>query len=238
MRSIMMLAMLPLAACGAGEGGPGGASNGPTASRNFDLAGFEQVELRGSDDVTVRYGDAFAVRAEGGEEAVEALRIEVVDGRLRIQRDSKDSWFWSGNRRGAHVYVTMPKLTGARISGSGDMDVARGEGAFAASVSGSGNLVIGALAADSATLSISGSGDIEASGTAGTLDISISGSGDIDASGLTASRAKVSVAGSGDVTATVNGQASVSIVGSGDVSLGGGARCSISKVGSGDVTCG
>ncbi|QIG81626.1 head GIN domain-containing protein [Stakelama tenebrarum] len=239
MRQLILLAALPLAACGfAGNDGSGRAqSSGERAVRDFAATDFTRVLLRGSDDVTVAIGDGFKVHAEGPAEEIAELRIEVVDGELRIASDHDRSWSW-GSREGVRVQVTMPRVEGASISGSGDMDVARAEGDFAGSVSGSGNLVIHAIDAQTVSLAISGSGDIEADGTAQSLDASVDGSGDIDAEGLTVTQASVSVSGSGDISATVNGNASVSIVGSGDVDLGGDANCTISKSGSGDVSCG
>ena len=51
---------------------------------------------------------------------------------------------------------------------------------FSGSVAGSGNLAIGMLRADSATLGIAGSGDASVTGEAKSLDITIAGSGDLD----------------------------------------------------------
>ncbi|MBA15184.1 MAG: DUF2807 domain-containing protein [Sphingomonas sp.] len=238
MRPLILFAALPLAACGfAGNQGEHARSSGQHATRDFATSDFTQVDLRGSDDVSVVIGQDFKVHAEGDSKDIERLRIEVVDGTLRIGRESSRDWSW-GSSDDLRITVTMPRITGASVSGSGDMDVERGEGDFAGDVSGSGNLNIRALQAGRAALSISGSGDIDAAGAAQSLTASISGSGDIDAEGLTASQANVSVNGSGDISARVNGNAVVSISGSGDVDLGGGATCTVNKSGSGDVSCG
>ncbi|WP_109808355.1 head GIN domain-containing protein [Sphingosinithalassobacter portus] len=238
MRPLILFAALPLAACGfAGNQGEHARSSGQHATRDFAASDFTQVDLRGSDDVSVVIGQQFKVHAEGDSKQIERLRIEVVDGTLRIGREGNSGWSW-GSDDDVHIQVTMPRITGASVSGSGDMDVERGDGDFAGDISGSGNLNIRGLQAGRASLSISGSGDIEAAGNAESLTLSISGSGDIDAEGLTASQASVAVNGSGDVTATVNGNASVSVSGSGDVELGGGATCTVNKSGSGDVSCG
>lgn len=242
MRALALIALLPLAACGGGSDrdGPVASSSGDAgraaASRSYDAAGFTGVELRGSDDVDVAVGEGFAVRAEGDARALDRLDIRVVGDRLRIARRNDGNWF--SNDGSAHVYVTMPRITSAGVSGSGDMTVARAEGVFSGAISGSGNLRLTEVAAESADLAISGSGDLSAAGRTGQLRASIAGSGDIDAEGLTATGADVSIAGSGDVRATVNGNASVSIVGSGDADLGRGARCSVSAAGSGSARCG
>lgn len=242
MRALMILAAMPLVACSFHGGGdndsqPGVPASGQGTSRTFQVAGFTAVDLRGSDNADVRVGPDFSVRAEGPSDRLDDLKI-VKDGDvLKISRKSNHmSW---GGGRDVKVFVTMPAIRAASISGSGDMAVDRVEGgAFEGSTAGSGDLSIHQIKAGSVTLSIAGSGDIDASGATQDLSLSIAGSGNIDAGGLTASAGKVSIAGSGDAKAVVNGHAKVSMMGSGDVDLGGNATCDVSKMGSGEVRCG
>ncbi|NIJ21582.1 hypothetical protein FHS95_003285 [Sphingomonas naasensis] len=244
MRMLLILALLPLAACqsnwekeGQGQGqGQAAQASGAGGTRSFAATGFTGVELRGPDDVEVKTGANFAVTAEGDPKVLDQLDIRVVDGSLRVGRkESKDRWFNSDH--GARIHVVMPKLTAAAVSGSGDMGVERGEGDFTGVITGSGNLNIADLRANAADLSIAGSGDLNVAGTTTKLSASIAGSGDIEAARLTAANAEVSIAGSGNVRGTVKGPASVSIVGSGDAELGGGAKCTVSAVGSGEARC-
>lgn len=235
MRVLLLAALLPLAACGWDDADDQGAiapmSDGN--GRSYQATGFTAVDLRGSDDVDVRVGPGFSVRATGDAKVLDALRVEVSGDTLRI-----------GRRRGvsngeARIAVTMPTLRGASIAGSGDLTVDRISGAaLSAALAGSGSLALGEVAVERAELSIAGSGDISARGSAGDLRVRIAGSGDVDAPGLVARRADVSVAGSGDVRATVKGDASVKIMGSGDADLGAEARCTVQKLGSGTVRCG
>lgn len=213
---------------------------GPTGTRAFSVRGFDRVSLRGSDNVVVRVGSAESVTATGPQEVLDRLKIEVVDGELRIGRE-KGNWSfgWSSDRQPTTVTVTAPRLRGASVAGSGDMQVDNViVPSFEGDIAGSGNLAIASLRADAASISIAGSGDASVRGEAKSLDISIAGSGDVAAQDLKADRAKISIAGSGDVRAYVSGEADVSIVGSGDVVLGGSPRCRTSKMGSGDVRCG
>lgn len=241
MRAILFALFLPLAACG--NGSDDGASQGAPAqgaggARTYAVADFSRVELRGPDDVDVRVGGAFSVRAEGDPKVLDRLKIEKSGDTLRVGRIRSSGFYW-GSDKGAKIYVTMPRIAGADLAGSGDLSVDRAQAQrFTASLAGSGDLSIAAIAAGSADLSIAGSGGIHAGGTADMLKIGIAGSGDVDAGGLTASRADISIAGSGDVRAVVNGPAQVSIMGSGDVDLGPNARCTTSKMGSGTVRCG
>lgn len=245
--ALLAIASLPVAACSgrshAGDSTPGIPGTGAGTTRTFQAADFTGVELRGSDDVDVRTGAAFSVRAEGPSEELDKLKIVRVGDTLRIGRINHDGLSWDdfGHHDGQHVkiYVTLPRLAEASIAGSGDMTVDKVEGAkFAGSTAGSGNLLVGALAVDTADLSIAGSGDMTIKGSAKQLGIDIAGSGSVDGAGLKAQGAKVSIAGSGDARADVTGPATVSVMGSGDVDLGPGAKCTTSKMGSGDVRCG
>lgn len=239
--AMICAALLPLAACGNHDQqreGTAATPSGTGSTRSFAVNNFTGVELRGPDDVQVRVGPAFSVRAEGATEDLDRLDIRVVDGKLRVER--KDQGFnWGGNHssKGVKVFVTLPRIDSASVMGSGDMDVDRAEGNFSGAIAGSGDLKIAQLQATRADLAIAGSGDLTAVGQTGALSASIAGSGDIEASGLTATSADVSIAGSGNVRATVNGNANVSIVGSGNAELGGGAKCTVSKMGSGEARC-
>ncbi|MEZ0244483.1 MAG: head GIN domain-containing protein [Sphingomonas sp.] len=239
---LITAALLPLAACHASwdHDGAGGGHNakaaGPVATRSYDLAGFTAVDLRGSDDVEVKVGGAFSVKAEGGQNILDDLDITVVNGTLRVTRKSHDNWSW-GDHDGVRVMVTMPAINAASVGGSGDLRVDRAQGDFKGAVGGSGNLTVGTIGGGAVDLAIGGSGDLTVSGTATSLSASVAGSGDIDAKGLSATSAHVSVVGSGSVTGTVKGDADVSIAGSGDVTLVGGAKCKVSSVGSGEARC-
>ena len=214
-------------------------SAGPAATRSFAASGFDRVELRGSDNVVVRVGAAESVTATGPEKELERLKVEVVDGALRVGREGKWSMGWATGREPVVITVTVPKLRGASVAGSGDMKVDRVQTpSFNGAIAGSGNLEIGMLQSDAASIKIAGSGDAAISGETKSLEISIAGSGNLAAPGLKAEHAKIKIAGSGDVRAYVSGDADVSIVGSGDVELAGNPRCRVSKMGAGDVRCG
>jgi hypothetical protein len=241
MRTLLIGLLLPLAACsvatsGGGEddGLPGIAAQGAGNTRTFAATDFTVVDLRGADDVDVRVGPGFSVRADGDAAVLDRLKISKEGATLRIGRIRGQS---SGGE--ARIFVTMPRMTAATIAGSGDMTVDRVQVAdFKGAGAGSGGLSVAALEAERADLSLAGSGDIRIGGTAKQLKVNIAGSGDVDAGGLKAREAEVSIAGSGSVRADVEGPAKVSVMGSGDVDLGGKAQCMTSKMGSGSVRCG
>ncbi len=235
--------IIPLAACSFSwngddaDGNGGAAAQGTGSARTFQLADFSEIDLRGSDDVDVRVGTGFSVRAEGPSDQLDRLQIARDGDTLKIGRKSGNfGWSKSGKVK---VYVTLPRLAEADVSGSGNMAIDRVEGAkFEAGIAGSGNLSVAALQVDEASFSIAGSGNASAAGRAKSLEIAIAGSGDMDGARLQAQTAKVEIAGSGSARALVDGPAKVDVMGSGDVDLGPKARCTTSKMGSGSVRCG
>lgn len=239
MRLMILAALIPLAACGNGsDDTPGITGTGSGGARSYAVADFSGVELAGSDNVDVRVGAGFSVRAEGDPKQLERLRIRKIGEKLQIDRRKEAGFHWSKGDA-VKIHVTMPRIASAGVSGSGDMTVDRIEGQkFDASVAGSGKLALAALAVDAAEMNIAGSGTLQAAGQAKRLEVNIAGSGDIDAPQLAAASADVSIAGSGNVRAAVNGPAEISMMGSGDVDLGPNARCKTSKMGSGNVRCG
>src|SRR4051812_36291171 len=120
MRMLLIVALLPLAACQSNweKQGQAAQASGTGATRNFAANGFTAVELRGSDDVDVKTGTNFSVTAQGDPKVLDQLDIRVVDGTLRVGRkESKNEWFH--NDRGAQIHVVMPRLTSAAVGGSG-----------------------------------------------------------------------------------------------------------------------
>lgn len=239
MRTLILAMLLPLAACGGLDDDDARNAippSGTGSARSYAASGFTAIDLRGADDVDVRVGSAFSVRAEGDSAVLDRLVIARHGDALRIGRKSGFNW-GSGK---AKVYVTMPRITAGSLAGSGDMAIDRVDGAdFDGSLAGSGSLTIGSLAADDVEFSIAGSGNIVArGGKTQQFAVSIAGAGDVDARQVTASSAKVDIAGSGSVRALVDGPAKISIMGSGDVDLGPKAKCETSKAGSGTVRCG
>lgn len=223
-------------ACGQHHEGPG-----PSVSRSYQVGNFQQIEVAGPYDVTVKTGGNPGVSAQGSQNLLDKTTVEVRGNKLVIQPQEHHgfSFFSFGTRGSANFTVTVPQLSAAAIAGSGDIHVDRVQGAsFEGSVAGSGGLDVAAVDVQALKLSIGGSGSAKAaSGKAQSGDYSIGGSGDIDAGAVQTQQSKVSIAGSGSVKANASGSANVSIMGSGDVDVAGGAKCTVNKAGSGSVTC-
>jgi hypothetical protein len=214
---------------------------GPTVTRSYNVGNFQQVEVAGPYDVTVKTGGNPGVSAQGSEKLLDRTIVEVHGDKLVIHPQEHRGWFnfgWSTHGK-ADFTVTVPQLSGATIAGSGDIKVDNVKGnSFAGTVAGSGGISVDTVDVQSLKLSIAGSGSAKArQGKTATADYSIGGSGDVDAGAVQAQQAKVSIAGAGSVKANATGTADVSIMGSGDVDISGGAKCTVTKAGSGSVRC-
>ncbi len=217
------------------------AGRGSNVSRNYQVGNFQQVEVSGPYDVTVRTGGNAGVSAQGSQKLLDRTIVEVQGDKLVIHPQEQHSFFsWSFNSAGkAKVMVTVPQLTSATIAGSGDIRVDHVRGnRFEGTVAGSGGLNVDEVEVQALKLSIGGSGTAKArSGKAQSAEYSIGGSGNIDAGAVQLQQAKISIAGSGSVKANATGTADVSIMGAGDVDISGGAKCSVTKAGAGSVRC-
>jgi hypothetical protein len=196
-----------------------GAAGAQAAARNFPASRFDRIQSNVPFDVRVHTGAAPSVRAQGPQQALDRLVVEVANGELVID-------------------VTVPMLNAAMLNGPGDMTIDRVQArSFAGTLHGPGNLTVGALDTGDVTLALDGPGDITMTGRAATAHITLRGPGDVRAGGLTVRDATVSLTGPGDITLNATGSVNGSLSGPGDITIRGGARCSISKHGPGDVTC-
>lgn len=237
----LIAASTATAACGQVRGESVGGDSGATVSRNYQVGGFNQIEVAGPYDVEVRTGSNSSVSAKGSEKLLEHTVVEVRGDKLFIGPEHRSGWFhigWSTHGH-ANFIVTVPQLSGATIAGSGGIKVDHVAGDhFDGTVAGSGDLALGTMDVQSLKLEIAGSGGVKAgAGKAQTAAYDIAGSGDVDAGAIAAQQIKVSIAGSGGVRAHASGTADVSIMGSGDVDVAGGAKCNVSKMGSGSARC-
>lgn len=217
----------------------GKAEGGNAVTRDFQVGAFSSLEVAGPFDVVVTTGKAPAVRVEGPQKLVDAMEVVVEGDRLKIRPKRKgmfNGMQWGG--KPARVSVSAAALTAASVAGSGDIVIDRVTGQrFAGSVAGSGDLNLSQVSVEQLALSIAGSGRVTAAGQAQKASYSIAGSGDLDAGKLTSRDAAAEIAGSGSITARATGTAKASIAGSGDIDISGGARCTQRKNGSGSIRC-
>jgi Putative auto-transporter adhesin, head GIN domain len=214
---------------------------GPTASRNYEVGNFQEIELAGPYDIDIRTGAKPSVSAKGSQKLLERTVVEVRGDKLVIRPERHGGFFnfgWSTNGS-ATFTVTVPQLSKATLAGSGDIRIDKVQGSsFEGAVAGSGGINVGSVDVQQLKIAIAGHGDAKlGAGKAQSAKYEIAGHGNVDAGQVQTQSVEVSIAGSGDVRAYASGTADVDIMGSGDVDVAGGAKCKINKAGSGDVRC-
>jgi hypothetical protein len=213
--------------------GRGITGEGSSISRDLNLDNFSGIKLSLAGNVYIRQGATQSVRVEGQANVIDKLSTEVSEGVWRIGfRDPVR------NYTKLDIYITIPKLTEAWVSGSGNIN---GEtpfdniDKFDTGVSGSGNIRLN-VAANVVTAKISGSGNIDLSGNAAECQAIISGSGAIDAEDLEAQDVMATVSGSGDCEVTARRSLKATVSGSGDIFYRGNPSQVQSRAsGSGDI---
>lgn len=205
---------------------------GPIVEQELDLASFERISLGVSANVYLKKGDNQSITVKGQQNIIDNLRPDIEDKtwRIRFDRPVRRS-------QRLEIYITLPHLSGVRVSGSGNV---QSEDAWEATqfytgISGSGNLQL-SVQAEELTSKVSGSGNMLLGGSAKEFYVQISGSGNIKASEVAAEKCQVKISGSGDAKVDVSEQLEVRISGSGDVSYSGRPRISTKISGSGDIS--
>ncbi|MBC5994318.1 head GIN domain-containing protein [Pontibacter cellulosilyticus] len=227
---LVILAALSLSACD--EGGFCMEGEGDVESRTLDLGRIEGIEVQGNTRVFVRKGDRQHVEVKGQQNVLDELETNV-DGEVweigfnRCMR----------NHETVEVYLTVPELNLAKVSGSGYIELQDRfrTREFDVAVSGSGDIK-GRVDTEILTSRISGSGMIELAGAAKEQDVHISGSGRHYAYDMRSRRADINISGSGKAQVHATDQLDANISGSGRVFYKGNPDTNLDVSGSGKVT--
>lgn len=205
--------------------------------RAVDVGNFSELSLGIAANLYLKQGSNTQVEIECDDDIFEDIEIEVKGDRLVIKKEG--SWSWGSGWRKSEVtiYITMDKIEGLSVSGSGNIE---GEGKLRTgdvrlSVSGSGDMDL-EIESDELDMRISGSGSIRLNGTAEEAEARISGSGRVKAEDLTVKTFEARISGSGSCYITATDEINASISGSGSVYYAGDPKRVISNSsGSGKV---
>ena len=212
--------------------GRGVRGEGASAEKTLQLDDFSGIKLTMAGNVFLTQGNQQSVRIVGQQNIIDLIETTVHNGIWKIKPSQN-----LRNYDKLDIYITIPHLSYAKISGSGNIV---SEGAFKncddldLGISGSGGLKLN-VDADDVDVKISGSGDIELLGQTNTLKLHISGSGDIDAMDMGCNDANVHISGSGECRINVDKNLDVHVSGSGDVYYKGNPSVRSRVSGSGDL---
>lgn len=186
-------------------------------SKNRDLPTFTSIKLAISANVYLTQGNKQSFRIEASDKLIKLIETKVENGRLIIKWNKRNI----RHSENIKIYISMEKIEGVAISGSGDI-IADGKiksDKLELAISGSGDISFSNLEANDVKAKISGSADISLAGsqTANSLSVGISGSGDVKAAKFQAKSVRVRISGSGDCKVNAIDKLDATVSGSGDI---------------------
>jgi hypothetical protein len=192
--------------------------NGVIKKESRAAGGYSGISTQGSMNVQLAYGNSNTVTVEADENLLPYIETAVENDKLII-RTKKGYNLKSKSKM--LVYASLTRLTSLTVSGSGNVT---GEGAFSnngktdISVSGSGDIKLGADAFNELKVSVSGSGNVNLKGNScNNISASISGSGNIDCGSLKTNDVFARISGSGNVKVNASKTIDAKVSGSGNV---------------------
>ncbi len=207
---------------------------GDIVTRTISVEDFTGVKLSKAFDIVISQGDVQEIVAEGHENIINDLEIDVSGNTANFDLEKK-----CYSRYDLTVYVTVTDLSAVIIKGSGDIVINEFLNLenLEITIKGSGDIrAAGDLEIAGATdVSIEGSGDIYLQGTTETQNLTITGSGEYSAYNFISENCYITIKGSGDCEVYANSILDVYITGSGDVSYMGNPTVTTDIHGSGDV---
>ena len=210
---VMMLMMFTITGCIVVINGNSVQGSGNIITQTREVSEFSQVRLKGSGKVFLAPGQTQSLEIKTDDNIMPLIETEVSGSKLTISHGNnrlRPTFF--------EVYITVQKLEGVGISGSGDIV---GNGRFVTDslyveISGSGDMDL-EVETDLLENKISGSGSLQLAGKAEEYTISVSGSGKINAFDVDARHVSVRVSGSGDCRISASESLDARISGSGNV---------------------
>jgi Putative auto-transporter adhesin, head GIN domain len=195
-----------------------GCDSGPPVSQTRAVESFSSLEVDGSLDLEVSLFNRPepGVHITAGENAIDRIETEVVDGTLRISTKSRGLTIGPDPLGDVSIRLGVPALSGLRVEGSADV-------------------LLRGLSAKAFVLRATGSGDVEAHGRVDDLEVEIDGSANTDLSKLSAQNALIRIDGSGNTDLRVARSLELVVEGSANVTYRGSPIVSSRLEGSGDV---
>ena len=218
----------------------GVATQGQAAERTFSVSDFENIRVVGPFSVTVTPGRSTTAKARGNPLAMDNVSVEVQDKTLTIQPVSASvSSAVRSELAPVAIFITVPRLVNARLSGSGVLAIAELRGAKSDLVlTGSGTISVAKIALDRLGLRLSGAGQMLLTGKALSIEANAKGAGGIEGAKLASLDLKITASSSGAIHMAASRSASITSTGSGAIEISGKVACTVQNLGSGTVACG
>ncbi len=209
--AVLLLATLLLAtAC---DGGSGLLSSirgsGDLETRDYDLAGFNGLDISSAFVVTVTQSDTYSVSVTADDNILGLIQVEKADRTLKIGL---------GNTRVTNVTlratITMPTLSALYVSGATQATVSGFSSKDPLALEASGaSAITGDITAGVAGFNVSGASRVELQGTAAELVAEVSGASHLLLRDFAVTHADVDVSGASEATVNLSGRLDAEVSG-------------------------
>ncbi len=182
--------------------------------KEFDLSGFDEVELGDAFKIEIVQGETFKVKAHGTVRDINDLQLRVTNGRLTGKYEPGRN-----NRKRTEITIQMPKLNYLHLSGA---NKARFYG-FEAENDTLELEVSGASELDALStwkylkLTVSGASEVTLEGTTPTIDAEISGVSKFHGNNLRAAEVHIDLSGVSKANVNVLQQLTGSVSGNSEL---------------------
>jgi hypothetical protein len=226
---------------------------GPVISQEFDLPSFDAIASETVIDIEVVQGDSQKVVAEGNENMMNFIELNVINNKLHV-----DLVNGSYSNFKLKVYITVPTLQEVELESTGDIDIEgfnglrslklkststgkiKTDGTF--DIAGDLDLVCSSTGSINVNANckniearMSSTGSINIEGNCVTQDVTISGTGSYNAFDLLSEECIVETNSVGDARVNVSEELDVTISSIGNVYYKGNPRVSIHDSSIGDL---
>jgi hypothetical protein len=209
------------------------------ATRNYSVTSFDRIRVDGPYQVTLKTNVAPFAKANGSQQALDAVSIRVEGRTLIVRADPAGSWGgYPGQERGpVTIELGTSDLANALVNGAGALAIDRVKGLkFDFSIQGSGMLRIDQADIDQMRALLDGSASARLGGRAASINASIRGTSTFDAGALSVKDAVIVAEGPTVIRATITNSAKIDARGLTSVTVEGGAACTVKTQGSATVS--
>jgi hypothetical protein len=178
--------------------------SGVVITKEFDLSGFDQVEVSGAFVADITQGDNFSVVVRVDDSLEEHLRVQASGRTLEVGLAPSLSILGTATRE---VEITMPELARLELSGATQGTISGFESTADLSVEVSGASKLGGdIQSGDARFEVSGASTVDLSGSCGALVLDVSGASTADLSDFAVNDANVEASGASSATVNATGR--------------------------------
>ena len=209
-------------------------------TRNFGITSFTKIRVDGPYKVTLATGVAPFAQADGSPAALDRVAVEIRGDTLIVHPNQSWGGYPGSDIGPVQVNVGTHDLTAASMNGSGSLVIDRVKGlSFALTVQGSGAAEIGDVQIDQMNVRLEGTASGKLGGQSLKLTALVRGVSSLDASALSTPHATISADGTATVDAKITDDAEINAWGPATIRLSGQPTCALKLMGSASVSgCG